>query len=198
MPDEPLRSVAVFCGSSPGRDPAFRAAATGLGKVLASSGIRLVYGGGAVGLMGVLADAVLAEGGTVLGVITEALVEREVAHGSLTELVVVPSMHERKQRMADAADAFVMLPGGLGTLDEFFEAATWTQLGIHAKPCGVLDVGGYFEPLRALLDDAVTQRFLTPEHRDLLVFGDEPRALLDSLRRWAPPSGDKWLDRPDR
>ena len=198
MPDEPLRSVAVFCGSSPGRDPAFRTAATELGTVLAARGIRLVYGGGAVGLMGVLADAVLAGDGTVLGVITEALVDREVAHTSLTELVVVPSMHERKQLMADAADAFVMLPGGLGTLDEFFEAATWTQLGIHTKPCGVLDVGGYFEPLRALLDTAVTQRFLTPEHRELLIFGDEPRTLLDALRRWAPPSGDKWLDRSNR
>lgn len=198
MPVATLRSVAVFCGSSPGRDPAFRRAASELGTVLASRGIRLVYGGGAVGLMGVLADAVLAEGGTVLGVITEALVEREVAHGSLTELVVVPSMHERKQRMADAADAFVMLPGGLGTLDEFFEAATWTQLGIHAKPCGVLDVDGYFGPLRAFLDAAVEQRFVSPEHRALVIFGDEPGLLLDALERWAPPSGDKWLDRTSR
>ncbi len=134
----------------------------------------------------------------MLGVITEALVDREVAHTSLTELVVVPSMHERKQRMADAADAFVMLPGGLGTLDEFFEAATWTQLGIHTKPCGVLDVGGYFEPLRAFLDAAVTQRFLSPEHRALVVFGDEPGPLLDELGGWTPASAEKWLDRSDR
>src|SRR5215471_16866630 len=142
-----LSSVAVYCGSNAGNDPQYAAAAAALGRVLADRGIRLVYGGGQVGLMGVLADAVLERGGEVLGVITEALVVKEVSHRGLTGLQVVGTMHERKAVMADAADAFIMLPGGFGTFDEFFEVVTWTQLGIHAKPCGVLDVAGYFAPL---------------------------------------------------
>ena len=154
--------MAVYCGSNSGNDPAYAEAAAALGRTLAKRGIRLVYGGGHVGLMGVVADAVLESGGEVHGVITEALVAKEVSHRGLTSLRVVETMHERKAVMADAADAFVMLPGGFGTLDEFFEVVTWTQLGIHAKPCGVLDAAGFFGPLRALIDGAVTAGFRAP------------------------------------
>jgi uncharacterized protein (TIGR00730 family) len=193
-----LRAVAVYCGSNPGTDPAFAAAAAGLGTVLAQRGIRLVYGGGQVGLMGVLAAAALRDGGQVTGVITSALVEKEVADPSLADLRVVSTMHERKAAMADAADAFIMLPGGYGTFDEFFEAVTWTQLGIHAKPCGVLDVGGYFAPLRALLDGATRQGFITKVHRELVITEDDPARLLDRLAAWTPVTTNKWLDRSER
>jgi len=165
-----------------------------LGQLLAERGIRLVYGGGHVGLMGVVADAVLDGGGQVLGVITRALQAKEVAHPRLTELAVVDTMHERKAAMALAADAFIMLPGGYGTLDEFFEAVTWTQLGIHAKPCGVLDVAGYFAPLRALLDAAARGGFIIPDHRELVITESEPGRLLDRLAAWTPVTRDKWVD----
>ena len=145
MPSQPS-SVAVYCGSNPGTDPAFAAAAAALGALLAERGIRLVYGGGHVGLMGAVADAVLDDGGEAHGVITRALEQKEIAHRGLTSLVITETMHERKAALADAADAFVMLPGGYGTLDEFFEVLTWTQLGIHAKPCAILDVGGLLRP----------------------------------------------------
>jgi uncharacterized protein (TIGR00730 family) len=193
-----LSAVAVYCGSSTGTDPAYVTAAASLGRLLAERGIRLVYGGGHVGLMGVLADAVLAADGEVAGVITRALKAKEVAHPALTRLTVVDTMHERKSAMADAADAFVMLPGGFGTLDEFFEVVTWTQLGIHDKPCGVLDVGGYFAPLRALLDAATEAGFVRPVHRDLVLTESEPGTLLDRLTAWTPVTTDKWLDRSDR
>jgi len=189
-----LSSVAVYCGSSPGADPGFAAAAAALGRLLAERGIRLVYGGGHVGLMGVVADACLAGGGEVHGVITRALEAKELAHRGLTSLAVVETMHERKQAMADLAGGFVMLPGGFGTLDEFFEVLTWTQLGIHAKPCGVLDVAGYFAPLRDLLEAATRQRFLRPGHRDLVIMDTEPGRLLDRLDEWQPADVDKWLD----
>jgi uncharacterized protein (TIGR00730 family) len=193
-----LSSVAVYCGSSPGADPAFAAAAAALGRLLAERDIRLVYGGGHVGLMGVVADACLAAGGEVHGVITRALAAKELAHHGLTSLAVVESMHERKEAMADLAAGFVMLPGGFGTLDEFFEVLTWTQLGIHAKPCGVLDVAGYFAPLRDLLEAATRQRFLRPGHRDLVIMDTEPGRLLDRLDEWQPTIVDKWLDLPQR
>jgi uncharacterized protein (TIGR00730 family) len=193
-----ITSLCVFCGSSPGAEPAFSEAAANLGRELADRGIRVVYGGGSVGLMGVLADAALEAGGDVLGVITEALLDREVGHRGLTTLEVVSTMHERKALMADEAGAFVMLPGGFGTFDEFFEAVTWTQLGIHAKPCGVLDVGGYFEPLRTFLDSATDQRFVSTEHRALVRFATSPDELLASLSDWEPVSAGKWLDRDDR
>lgn len=195
MSSPTLRAVAVYCGSSPGRDPAYRDAAERLGTLVARRGIRLVYGGGHVGLMGVVADAALAAGGDVLGVITEALAEREVQHRGLPALEVVPTMHGRKARMVAAADAVVVLPGGMGTLDELFEAATWTQLGIHRVPCGVLDVAGYYAPLRAWLDRAVAERFVPAHHRDVVQFADDPEALLDALAAWTPSGGDKWLDR---
>jgi uncharacterized protein (TIGR00730 family) len=193
-----LSSVAVYCGSSPGADPGFAAAAAALGRLLAERGIRLVYGGGHVGLMGVVADACLAGGGEVHGVITRALEAKELAHRGLTSLAVVETMHQRKEAMADLAGGFVMLPGGFGTLDEFFEVLTWTQLGIHAKPCGVLDVAGYFAPLRDLLEAATRQRFLRPGHRDLVIMDTDPGRLLDRLNEWQPVVVDKWLDLPQR
>jgi uncharacterized protein (TIGR00730 family) len=197
MPNQ-LSAVAVYCGSNFGNDPAYAAAAASLGGTLAERGIRLVYGGGQVGLMGVVADAALENGGEVLGVITEALVAKEVSHRGLARLQVVGTMHERKAAMADAADAFVMLPGGFGTLDEFFEVVTWTQLGIHAKPCGILDVAGFFAPLRTLLDGAVAAGFVHPAHRDMIVVDDDPARLLDRLAAWSPVTVSKWLDPAER
>jgi uncharacterized protein (TIGR00730 family) len=193
-----IQSLCVFCGSSPGADSAYADAARELGGELAARGIRLVYGGGSVGLMGVVADAALERGGDVLGVITESLLEREVGHPGLPALEVVRTMHERKALMADAASAFAMLPGGFGTFDEFFEAVTWTQLGIHAKPCGVLDVNGYFTPLRAMLDTATGERFVSADHRGLVIFADSPQSLLAKLAGWEPVATGKWLDRDER
>jgi len=193
-----ISSVAVYCGSNPGTDPLYARAAACLGRTLAERGLRLVYGGGHVGLMGTVADAVTQHGGEAHGVITEALQAKEIAHEGLTSLKVVKTMHERKAAMADAADAFIMLPGGFGTLDEFFEAVTWTQLGIHAKPCGVLDAAGFFAPLRALLDGAVTAGFVHPAHLDMVVMDDDPARLLDRLADWTPVTVSKWLDRTDR
>jgi len=197
-PPARLSAVAVYCGSNRGADPAYAQAAASLGRELAARGIRLVYGGGHVGLMGVVADAVLDSGGQARGVITRALHSKELAHRGLTELTVVDTMHERKAAMADAADAFVMLPGGYGTLDEFFEAVTWTQLGIHVKPCGALDVGGYFAPLRELLDAATRAGFVAAAHRDLVIAEPDPARLLDRLAAWTPVAVSKWLDRSDR
>jgi len=193
-----ISSVAVYCGSNLGTDPAYAGAADSLGRILAGRGIRLVYGGGQVGLMGVVADAVAENGGQVLGVITEALVAKEISHHGLASLRVVGTMHERKAAMADAADAFIMLPGGFGTFDEFFEVLSWTQLGIHAKPCGILDAAGFFAPLRALLDEAVTAGFVHPAHRDMVIVDDDPARLLDRLAAWTPVTVSKWLDRADR
>ena len=188
----------MFCGSSPGRQPAFVEAAAALGRTIARRGMTLVYGGAQVGLMGVVADAVMDEGGAVHGVIPRVLETKEIAHPGLTHLDVVDTMHERKAAMADRADGFVMLPGGLGTLDEFFEAVTWTQLGVHDKPCGVLDVGGYFDPLEALLDNATAQGFVRSEHRGLVIVDPDPDTLLDRMAGWEPVVVDKWIDRADR
>ena len=193
-----ISSVAVYCGSNFGTDPAYARAAASLGGILADRGMRLVYGGGHVGLMGVVADAAMQHGAEAHGVITEALQAKEVAHEGLTSLKVVKTMHERKAAIADAADAFVMLPGGFGTFDEFFEVLTWTQLGIHAKPCGILDVAGFFAPLRALLDGAVTAGFVHPAHRDMVIVDDDPARLLDRLAAWTPVTVSKLLDRAER
>ncbi|MGO9962770.1 MAG: TIGR00730 family Rossman fold protein [Acidimicrobiales bacterium] len=190
-----LSSVGVYCASSPGLDPVFAEAARSLGSVLARRRIRLVYGGGRVGLMGVLADAVLSEGGTVHGVITQALKDREVAHLGLTTLQVVTTMHERKAMMADESDAFVMLPGGFGTLDEFFEALAWSQLGLHDKPCGILNVEGFFDPLLELFALATLQRFIRPEHRDMVVTDTDAESIIDRLASWRPVTVDKLLGR---
>jgi uncharacterized protein (TIGR00730 family) len=190
-----VSSVCVFCGSSPGRRPDYAAAAQHLGRALALSGKRVVYGGGNVGLMGVLADAALAHGGEVTGVIPRHLVEREVAHAGLSDLRIVDSMHQRKQAMADLSDAFIVLPGGLGTLEEFFEIWTWGQLGLHRKPYGLLNVAGYFDPLLAFLDHAVEERFVSNDHRALLRVADDPETLLHALDTHVPPPTPKWLDR---
>jgi hypothetical protein len=193
-----ITSVAVYCASSPGFDLAYARAAGRLGTLLAERGIEVVYGGGHVGLMGVIADAALSAGGEVHGVITRALEAKEIAHRGLTSLAVAETMHERKAAMADRADAFVMLPGGLGTFDEFFEVVTWTQLGIHVKPCGVLDVAGFFAPLRAQLDAMTGAGFLRAEHRDMVLIDDDPAVLLDRLAAWTPPQVQKWLDPAQR
>ncbi|MGA2529898.1 MAG: TIGR00730 family Rossman fold protein [Acidimicrobiales bacterium] len=193
-----LGSIGVFCGSSLGLDRSHSEAAASLGRELARRGLRLVYGGGRVGLMGVLADAALGEGGEVHGVITEALKQREVAHLGLTKLDVVATMHERKAAMADKSGAFIMMPGGFGTLDEFFEVLTWNQLGIHAKPCGILNVCGYFDPLLDLIDAAVSQRFLRVEHRDMVVVDKDPASILERLVSREPVVVDKWLDLDER
>lgn len=193
-----LSSVAVYCGSNSGTDPAYAQAAAALGRVMAGRGISLVFGGGDVGLMGTVARAVLEYGGEAHGVITEGLVAMETASGALTSLRVVETMHERKAVMADAADAFIMLPGGFGTFDEFFEVLTWTQLGIHAKPCGILDVAGFFGPLRTVIDDAVLAGFVHPAHRDMVIVDEDGPRLLDRLASWTPVTVSKLLDRSDR
>jgi uncharacterized protein (TIGR00730 family) len=193
-----LAAVAVYCASSPGFDLRYAQAAGSLGTLLAERGIRLVYGGGHVGLMGVIADAVLSGGGEVHGVLTRALQRKELAHRGLTSLEITQTMHERKAAMADKADAFIMLPGGYGTFDEFFEAVTWTQLGIHAKPCGVLDVRGFFAPLRAQMGAMTSAGFLRPEHRDMILIDDDPVVLLDRLATWTPPTVQKWLGPEER
>jgi uncharacterized protein (TIGR00730 family) len=188
-----IRSLCVYCGSNPGSDPAFTAATRELARRLVERGVRVVYGGGAVGLMGTLADEALAAGGTVVGVIPQALVDREIGHRGLTELHVVGSMHERKALMAELADAFVALPGGIGTLEELVETYTWSQLGLHAKPLGLLNVNGYYDALEAFLDQAVESRFLRPEHRAVLAAEAEVGALLDRLEHPVVPTLTKWL-----
>jgi uncharacterized protein (TIGR00730 family) len=188
-----LRSLCVFCASSAGRDPAFAEAARAFGAMLAAEGITLVYGGGHVGLMGVLADAVLGAGGRVVGVIPRALWDREVGHRGTTEMHIVETMHERKAMMASLADAFVALPGGLGTLEEIFEVWTWGQLGIHAKPCGFLDVAGYYAPLFAFLDSAVERGLVRPEHRAMAIVDDDGQRLLQRLAQYEPPRVTKWV-----
>jgi uncharacterized protein (TIGR00730 family) len=177
----PLASVSVFCGSRTGRDGSFAAAASQLGRALGTRGIRLVYGGASVGLMGVVADAALAAGGQVIGVITESLADHEIAHGALTRLDVVHTMHERKARMAELCDAVVMLPGGFGTYEEFMEAVTWVHLGIHDKPCGVVNVDGFFDHLLTFLAHAVEAGFIPPRLVDSLMVDDDPKRLLESL-----------------
>jgi uncharacterized protein (TIGR00730 family) len=190
-----LRRICVYCGSNPGRDARYGEAAEAVGRDLASRGIGVVYGGGDVGLMGTVADAAMRAGGEVVGVIPKALVDREIGHRGLTELHVVGSMHERKLLMADLADAFVALPGGVGTLEELIEVFTWTQLGLHRKPCAVLDVGGYYQHLIAFLDHAVSEGFLTPEHRGTLLEVGEPEDLVPAFEAWEPVEAAKWIDR---
>ena len=190
-----MSRLCVFCGSSEGARPGYAEAARRLGAELVSRGIGLVYGGCAVGLMGVLADAVLARGGEAIGIIPEPLVARELAHRGLTELRIVASMHERKATMAALADGFIALPGGLGTLEETFEILTWAQLGIHAKPIGALNVEGYWDGLRRLVDQAVVEGFVRPEYAELLMFADTPAGLLDGFAGWRPPDIPRaWLD----
>jgi uncharacterized protein (TIGR00730 family) len=186
-------SIAVFCGSSAGGRPEYVGAATALGRAMGERGITLVYGGASVGLMGAVADAALAAGGSVVGVIPEALQAREIEHRGLTEIHVVGSMHARKEMMAARAEAFVALPGGLGTLEELFEVWTWAMLGYHRKPCSLLDVGGYYGRLEGFLDHAVAEGFVRPVYREMLVVRDDPHALLDALAAYEPPQVTQWI-----
>jgi len=190
--------LCVFCGASKGNDPAYLEAATELGTALAGAGIELVYGGAAIGLMGAVADAALAAGGVVRGVIPQALVDKEIAHRGLTELKVVGSMHERKAAMADLADGFVALPGGLGTFEELFEVWTWAQLGWHRKPCALLDVNGFYGKLAEFLDDVVARGFVQQMHRDMLVVERTPAALLAAIAAYQPPAQPKLIERSER
>ncbi|MFL5686173.1 MAG: TIGR00730 family Rossman fold protein [Chloroflexota bacterium] len=183
--------ICVFCGASPGNEARYVDAARGLGQALAAQGIGVVYGGGRVGLMGALADATLAAGGEVIGVIPQGLVDRELAHPGLSELRIVDTLHERKAEMADLADAFIALPGGLGTLEELSEVVSWAQLELHSKPIGLLDVGDYWSLLLAWLDMAVAEGFVAPAHRRLVIRSDSLAGLLDAFQRWRPPPG-RW------
>jgi uncharacterized protein (TIGR00730 family) len=186
-----LKRICVFCGSSPGAEPDYLQAARNLGRTLAERKIDLVYGGASVGLMGQLAKACLGAGGEVVGVITQELVEMQVAYTQLSQLIVVESMHARKARMAELADGFVALPGGLGTIEEFFEVLTWAQLGMHRKPCGLLNSGGYFDPLIVFLDRAVEERFIEPAHREMIQIDTSPRGLLEKFESYRAPQSDK-------
>jgi uncharacterized protein (TIGR00730 family) len=188
-----VKRVCVYCGSSEGRDPRYREAAVRVGRSLAQRGLGLVYGGGGIGLMRVVADAVMDHGGSVIGVIPHGLAAREVAHRGVTEMRVVPSMHARKALMAELADAFLTLPGGFGTFEELFESVTWAQLGIHKKPLGLLNVAGYFDHLVKFVDHAVAQGFVPAAGRSLFVVGDEPEALLDRLAAYEAPAGPAWI-----
>jgi uncharacterized protein (TIGR00730 family) len=188
-----MRRLCVFCGSNPGHDPAYRALAEEVGRVLAREGIGIVFGGGRIGLMGALADAALAARGEVIGVIPQALMDREIGHTGLTELRVVSSMHERKALMADLVDGFVALPGGIGTLEELFEMWTWAQLGLHRKPCGLIEVTGFFAPLLTFLDRLVVAGFVKPEHRAMLLEAASPEELLARFRAYEPPAIPKWI-----
>jgi uncharacterized protein (TIGR00730 family) len=189
-----LSSICVFCGSNAGGDPAYLKAAEDVGRGLAHCGVRLVYGGARAGMMGALADAACFAGGEVIGVMPRALVDREIGHTGLDDLRVVGSMHERKALMAELSDAFIALPGGIGTLEELFEVYTWAQLGIHSKPLGLLDLAGYYEPLVTFLDHSVAERFLRPSTRALLAVSDDFDGLLAALAAWEPPTEHTWLD----
>jgi len=188
-----LKTLCVYCGSNSGRQAVYLEQAQAFGRELARRGIGLVYGGASVGIMGAVADAVLAEGGRVLGIIPEALVRKELAHHGLTELRVVPSMHERKAMMAQEADGFVALPGGAGTLEEIFETWTWAQLGMHAKPCGLLNIAGYYDQLAAFLDHTVDEAFIRAPHRAMLTIESDPAALLDRFATYSAPTVSKWI-----
>ena len=187
-----MKRICVFCGSNAGARSEYAEAARALATVLAERKLGIVYGGGNVGLMGVLADAALEHGGEVIGVIPQKLVDKEVAHRGVTELLVVETMHERKALMNDLSDAFLALPGGFGTLDEFFEVLTWSQLGFHGKPCALLNVAGYYDGMLAMLDHAVTERFLRPAHRELVIADTDPLRLLQRLSAFVPAPKGKW------
>jgi uncharacterized protein (TIGR00730 family) len=192
-----MKRLCVFCGSSVGNRDEYRQSAIEMGTVLAERRIGLVYGGGNVGLMGVVADAVLAGGGEVIGVIPQSLADREIAHTGVTDLRVVDSMHTRKAMMADLADAFVAMPGGVGTFEEFFEVVTWTQLGLHRKPCGLLNSAGFYTPLAAFIDQAVTEGFIKIVHRAAIVVDSDPARLLDLLGTVELPAVPKWIEKDE-
>ena len=197
MPTD-LSRLCVFCGTNIGSQAAYRTAARELGTLLAEEGIELVYGGASVGIMGELADAVQEGGGHVTGIIPQQLIQKEAAHRGIQDLIVVASMHQRKSQMADLSDGFIALPGGIGTLEGFFEILTWGQLGIHAKPCGLLNIAGYFDSLTAFLDHAVKEGFLTEAHRETVMVESTPKVLLERLRAYAAPEGAPLMGRANR
>jgi uncharacterized protein (TIGR00730 family) len=190
-----MQSVCIFCGSNPGKSPVYAEATRALVQALATAGIRIVFGGGKVGLMGVVAEAAIAAKAHVIGVTPRKLLEHEVVHTGLTELHVADSMAERKALMASMADAFIVLPGGMGTLDETFEMMTLTQLGVQRKACGLLNVAGFYDRLIGFLDHAVNERFIRAEHRDMIVVDDDPQRMIERLRTWTRPEVSKWMDR---
>jgi uncharacterized protein (TIGR00730 family) len=192
-----MKHICVFCGSNQGAKPGYKAAAQALGQALVKRGLGLVYGGSQVGLMGTIADAVLAAGGTAIGVIPQVLVDKELAHQGLTQLHIVGSMHERKALMADLSDGFIALPGGFGTFEEFCEVLTWAQLGFHQKPCGLLNVEDYYSPLIAMFDHATVEQFVRSPHRSLVLEAQDPDHLLDKLASYEPITVQKWLDRKE-
>ena len=196
--DRPITRLCVFCGTNAGSRPDYGAAARELGALLAAEGIELVYGGASVGIMGELADAVQENGGHVTGIIPQQLIQKEAAHRGIPDLIVVASMHQRKSQMADLSDGFIALPGGIGTLEGFFEILTWGQLGIHAKPCGVLNIAGYFDALIGFLDHAVQEGFLTEAHRETIMVETDPRALLERMRGYQAPTGAPLMGRANR
>lgn len=192
-----MQSITVFCGSNSGFRGEYAEAAKALGAQMASNGIRLVYGGGKVGLMGIIADEVMHCGGEVIGIIPDSLEKKEVGHRAVTELRVVGSMHERKALMAELADGFIAMPGGIGTFEEYFEILTWAQLGFHSKPCAILNISGYYDGLLDLCDTAVAEGFLRREHRGLIIEDTDPSNLLAKMRAFKPASIEKWLDKGD-
>ncbi|UBF26921.1 TIGR00730 family Rossman fold protein [Kovacikia minuta CCNUW1] len=190
-----MKSICVFCGSNFGARSTYKLAAQEVGRVLVDRGLGLVYGGGNVGLMGAIADAVLEAGGKAIGVIPQSLVDKELAHAGLTQLHIVNSMHERKALMAELSDGFIAMPGGFGTFEEFCEVLTWSQLGFHQKPCGLLNVDGYYDPLITLFDHAVEEQFVRPPHRSLVLVDSQIHPLLDKLATFEPSTLPKWVDR---
>lgn len=188
-----MKRICVFCGSNSGTDPLYSETAEKVGKFLAENNIELVYGGGRVGLMGKIADTVMANGGKVTGIIPKGLSDREVAHQGLTELKIVGSMHERKALMAELSDGFIALPGGIGTFEEFCEIVTWAQLGIHQKPCALMNVGGFYDAFITMFDHSMNQGFIRPQHRELVLVGNEIDKLYERMREFRPPTVEKWL-----
>jgi uncharacterized protein (TIGR00730 family) len=196
--DRQMNRICVFCGTNPGSRPEYGEAARELGRILAEQGIELVYGGASVGIMGELADSAYEHGGHVTGIIPQQLMEKEAAHTGIPNLIVVASMHQRKSQMADMSDGFIALPGGIGTLEGFFEILTWGQLGIHAKPSGILNVAGYFDSLTRFLDHAVQEGFLTEEHRGAIIMESDPGRLLERMQAYTPPESEKLMGRTHR
>ncbi len=190
-----MKSICVFCGSNPGNDPAYLEAATSAGLYLAKNNIGLVFGGGRVGLMGRIADTVMENGGRVTGIIPRDLAEKEVAHENLTELHIVGSMHQRKAMMAKLSDGFIAMPGGFGTFEEICEVITWTQLGFQDKPCGILNMNGYYDPMIRLFDKAVAEGFIREMHRELVIVGEEIESLVEAMGRFKPMNLEKWIDK---
>lgn len=190
-----MKSICVFLGANPGNTPKYAEAARNMGRVLAKRGITTVYGGSKTGLMGILAESALDAGGKVIGVIPESLYKIEIAHNNLTELHVAESMHERKALMADLSDGFIAMPGGIGTMDEIFEIFTWAQLGFHSKPCGLLNLDGYYDKLLGFLDSVVEEGFLKGVHKEKLLTGSTPDILLEAFADYEPPSGSKWVEK---